>query len=69
MRFMNLAQAGIALKCLCGADMASDMADVLFHDKGQVKISGRPVHCQRCGAVYKYGERLKYRLVSIDYDL
>jgi hypothetical protein len=59
---MNLAQAGIALKCLCGANMASDMANVQFHDKGRVKVGGRPVHCQRCGAIYRYGERLKYRL-------
>jgi hypothetical protein len=63
---MNLAQAGIALKCLCGANMAAEMVGVLFADKGRVKISGQPVRCQVCGAIYRRGERLKYRLVRIE---
>lgn len=63
---MNLAQAGIALKCRCGADMAADMAQVLFDDKGRVKVSTGSIRCQVCGARYHPGERLKYRLVQIE---
>jgi hypothetical protein len=63
---MNLARAGIALKCLCGADMACDMVDVLFDDKGRVKISGKPIRCPVCGAIHRHGERLRYRLVQAE---
>ena len=63
---MNLAQTGIALKCHCGSNMDAEMIGVLFDDKGQVKISGRPIRCRVCGAIYRRGERLKYRLVRIE---
>ncbi len=63
---MNLVQAGIALKCRCGANMAADIGGVLFDDRGQIKISGEPIRCERCGAIYRRGERLKYRLVRIE---
>ena len=63
---MNLVQAGIALKCRCGASMGADMIGVQFNDRGLVKISGEPVRCPVCGAIYRRGERLKYRLVRIE---
>jgi hypothetical protein len=63
---MKLAQAGIALKCHCGSNMGAEMASVLFEDRGQVKINGQPIQCQVCGAIYRRGERLKYRLVQIE---
>ena len=63
---MNLAQVGIALKCQCGSNMGADMIDVQFDDRGQVKISGQPIRCNVCGAIYRRGERLKYRLVRIE---
>ena len=62
---MDLAQAGIALKCRCGASMAADTMDIQFSDKGRVRISGRDIRCPLCGAVYRKGERLKYQLVRI----
>ena len=62
---MELAQAGIAIKCRCGANMAADMIGILFDDRGQVKISGEPVRCGLCGAIYRRGERLRYRLVGL----
>jgi len=63
---MDLARVGIALKCRCGANMAADMVDIQFSDKGRVRISGRDIRCSRCGAIYRQGERLKYRLVRIE---
>ena len=63
---MDLAQAGIALKCRCGASMAADMNDIQFGDKGRARISGRDIRCSRCGAIYRTGERLKYHLVRIE---
>lgn len=63
---MNLAQAGIALKCRCGADISAEMIGVLFDDRGHVKISDQPLRCRSCGAIYRRGERLRYRLVRID---
>ena len=63
---MDLAQAGIALKCRCGASMAADMMGIQFSDKGRVRISGRDIRCPLCGAIYREGERLKYRLVRIE---
>ncbi|UCG24821.1 MAG: hypothetical protein JSW55_02140 [Chloroflexota bacterium] len=66
MYIMDLAQAGIALKCRCGANMAADMIGIQFHDRGQVRISGQAVRCSVCGAIYREGERLKYRLVRIE---
>jgi hypothetical protein len=63
---MNLAQAGIALKCHCGSNMGAEMMGVLFDDRGQVKISGQSIRCRVCGAIYRRGERLKYRLVRIE---
>ena len=64
--FMNLDQAGIFLKCLCGAHMTADIVGVLFEDRGQVKVGDKSVRCQVCGAVYRKGERLKYRLVRVE---
>jgi len=46
--------------------MAADMAQVLFDDKGRVKVSMGTIRCQVCGARYHPGERLKYRLVQIE---
>jgi len=63
---MDLAQAGIALKCRCGASMAAEMDGIQFGDRGRVRISGRDIRCARCGAIYREGERLKYRLVRIE---
>ncbi len=63
---MDLAQAGIALKCRCGASMAADMTGIQFDDRGRVRISGRDIRCPICGAIYREGERLKYRLVRIE---
>ncbi|MGB3714629.1 MAG: hypothetical protein WA996_09390 [Candidatus Promineifilaceae bacterium] len=63
---MNLVEVGIVLKCLCGAGMDSDMANVLFDDRGRVKIGRRPVRCPVCDAIYRYGERVKYQLVPMD---
>lgn len=63
---MNLDQAGISLKCRCGAHMNADIVEVLFEDRGQVKVGEKSVRCQLCGAVYRKGERLKYRLVSVE---
>ena len=63
---MNLAQTGIALKCHCGSNMDAEMMGVLFDDRGQVKISGQSIRCRVCGAIYRRGERLKYRLVRIE---
>jgi hypothetical protein len=62
---MNLARAGIAVKCRCGASIACEMAHVLFDDKGHVKIGNHPIRCPVCGAIYHYGERLKYGFVPI----
>ncbi|MGD8805496.1 MAG: hypothetical protein PVH65_06575 [Chloroflexota bacterium] len=42
------------------------MDDIQFGDKGRVRISGRDVRCPRCGAIYRQGERLKYRLVRME---
>ena len=63
-RIMELDQVGIALSCHCGANMSASMAGVLFGDKGRIKISGAPIHCSACGAIYHRGERLRYRLLS-----
>lgn len=63
---MNVAQAGIALKCRCGANISADMFGILFDDRGRVKISDHPLRCQTCGAIYRRGERLLYRLVRIE---
>ena len=63
---MNLDQAGIFLRCLCGAQMTADIIGVLFEDRGQVKVGENSVRCQVCGAVYRKGERLKYRLVRVE---
>lgn len=63
---MDLDQAGIALKCRCGAIMVSDMAGVLFEDKGRIKINKDSVRCGSCGAIYRRGERLKYTLVKME---
>jgi len=63
---MNLTQAGIVLKCRCGGNMACEMVNVRFDDKGRVKVGGRPIRCPVCGAIYRYGERLSYRLVGVD---
>jgi hypothetical protein len=60
---MDSDQLGIALACRCGANMSANLAGILFGDRGRVKISGSPVHCQACGAIYRRGERLKYRLL------
>jgi len=60
---MNSNQVGIALACKCGANMSANLAGILFGDRGRVKISGSPVHCHTCGAIYRRGERLKYRLL------
>ena len=61
---MELDQLGIALSCHCGANMSANMAGVLFGDKGRIKISGAPIQCSACGAIYHRGERLRYRLLS-----
>lgn len=63
---MELFEAGIVLNCLCGAGMNTDMVNVLFDDRGRVKIGHQPIRCQVCGAIYRYGERLKYQLVPLD---
>jgi hypothetical protein len=63
---MDLVEVGIVLKCLCGTGMNADMGDVLFDDRGRVKIGRQPVHCPVCGAIYRHGERLKYELVPMD---
>jgi hypothetical protein len=63
---MNLVEAGIVLKCLCGAGMNSDMVNVLFDDRGRVKIGRQSIRCPACGAIYRYGERIKYQLVPMD---
>ena len=63
---MDLARAGIALKCRCGANITTDIVSVLFDDRGRVKISDQPLRCQSCGAIYRRGERLKYRLVRME---
>ncbi len=60
---MNSDQLGIALTCQCGANMSADLAGILFDDRGRVKISGTSVKCHTCGAIYRTGERLKYRLL------
>ena len=65
-KHMNLDQVGIFLKCLCGAQLTADIIGVLFEDRGQVKIGEKSVRCQVCGAVYRKGERLKYRLVRLE---
>jgi hypothetical protein len=65
-QMMNLAQAGIILKCRCGAKIAADMIGVLFDDRGCVKVNDQPIRCQVCGAVYRRGERLKYNLGMIE---
>ncbi len=62
---MDLGEAGIVLKCLCGASMDSDMVNVLFDDRGRVKIGRQLVRCPACGAIYRYGERVKYELVPM----
>jgi hypothetical protein len=61
---MELDQLGIALSCHCGANMSASIAGVLFSDKGRIKISGAPIQCSTCGAIYHRGERLRYRLLS-----
>lgn len=63
---MDLAQAGIALRCHCGSDMSCDMALVQFDDRGCVRVGRQPIRCPVCGAIYRFGERLKYRLVRIE---
>ncbi|MFN2190497.1 MAG: hypothetical protein ACK2T3_17165 [Candidatus Promineifilaceae bacterium] len=63
---MDLVEVGIVLKCLCGAGMNSDMANVLFSDRGMVKVGRQPVHCPVCGAVYRQSERLKYELAPME---
>jgi hypothetical protein len=63
---MNLSQAGIALKCRCGATISADMYGLLFDDRGRVKISSQSIRCQTCGAIYRRGERLAYQLVRMD---
>ncbi len=60
---MDSDQLGIGLACRCGANMSANLVGILFSDRGRVKISGSPVHCQACGAIYRRGERLKYRLL------
>ena len=66
MNVMDLVEVGIVLKCLCGTGMNSDMVNVLFDDRGRVKIGRQPVHCPVCGAIYRFGERVKYQLVPMD---
>jgi hypothetical protein len=63
---MDLAEIGIVLRCICGAGMNSDMANVLFDDRGKAKIGRQTVHCPVCTAIYRHGERLKYELVPMD---
>ena len=63
---MNLLQAGIAIRCQCGAYMSVDMMAVLFYDRGVVKINNCSIRCQVCDAMYWHGERLKYRLVKVE---
>ena len=60
---MESDQLGIALACHCGANMSANLAGILFGDRGRVKISGSPVQCKTCGAIYRRGERLKYKLL------
>lgn len=60
---MNLSQAGIALKCRCGATMNAEMFSILFDDRGRVKVNDQPLRCHKCGAIYRRGERLAYQLV------
>jgi hypothetical protein len=60
---MQLDQVGIALACRCGANMSANIAEILFNDKGRVKISGKRIQCANCGAIYRNGERLKYKLL------
>jgi len=66
---MDLIELGVVLKCLCGAGMNTDMVNVLFDDKGRVKIGHRPIHCPVCGAIFRHGERLKYELAPMDMKL
>ena len=63
---MDLAEIGIVLKCLCGAGMNSDIANVLFSDRGMVKVGRQPVQCPVCGAIYRRSERLKYELAPME---
>ncbi len=65
-KHMNLDQVGIFLKCLCGAQLTADIIGVLFEDRGQVKIGENSLRCQECGAVYRKGERLNYRLGRVE---
>ena len=60
---MDLEQVGIGLSYRCGANMSANLAGVLFDDRGRIKISGSPIQCSRCGAIYRPGERLKYKLL------
>jgi hypothetical protein len=63
---MDLVEVGIVLKCLCGSGMNSDMVNVLFDDRGRVKVGRQPIHCPVCGAIYRHGERLKYELAPME---
>jgi hypothetical protein len=63
---MDLIEAGIVLKCLCGAGMNSDMVNVLFDDRGRVKVGRQPINCSVCGAIFRQGERLKYELAPME---
>ena len=63
---MDLVEAGIVLKCLCGAGMNSDLANVLFDDRGKVKVGRQTIRCTVCGAIYRHGERLKYELAPME---
>lgn len=59
---IDLAHLGIALRCPCGADMNADAAHILFADGGRIQISGRIVRCFVCGARFKPGEWLSYKI-------
>jgi hypothetical protein len=59
---MQLTQAGIFLKCRCGANLVADIAQVRFGDHGRITVGVQPLRCPVCGAVYRLGERLSYRL-------
>ena len=59
---MQLDQAGIFLKCRCGATLAAEIDQVRFDDRGRIRVGVQSIRCPVCGAIYHNGERLKYRL-------
>ncbi|MGH2536996.1 MAG: hypothetical protein ACRDHL_06360 [Candidatus Promineifilaceae bacterium] len=66
---MELKAVGITLQCLCGANMTAECEQMQFEDRGVARIGRGQVGCPRCGARYRQGERLRYRLRPNEYQL